>query len=181
MTDTLVEQLREIERIPKYIKVDKTEEYIRLLNEWRAKYRLVDDAIEGKIKIPEEFDKRVYQKVGGLRTLGPSYFGNEDKENIKELADIIGNLPSDNIVNLVVNPPVSGAIATGLYIGGRVYDKKMGRRGFLSSLLMTGALAMAISTTIGPVVKSEALDIARKNANYVQEIIERYRWLLVSK
>ena len=189
MSNTLVDRLKEIERIPDYIKVDKAALSIELLEEQRKKNKLVDLSIRGDIKIPEYFDERVYREFGGVRTIIPTYMAKGEKEELGELKEIIGNLPFDNIVNLMINPISSGAVAVGLCAADRTIDDRllfydMDRRGFfklVKSLMLTGSISFGTIGVIGSPIRSDALGDLRKNAIYFQEKIDWYRNLLSSK
>ena len=187
MSETLVEQLRKIRlsqvhqvgETPQYFVVDKSKEIIQLLEEWRGKYNLIDEAISGNRTIPEEFDRLIDQKFSGWRLLVPTYVYETDKKSTEELMQIIGGDFDDNVGNLIINPVSGGLLAYLSYRTSKVYDKNFptNRRRFITDLglmLLTMSMAFSIAGAAVPIHRQEVLSTLRRNAVEVQNTIDWY-------
>ena len=85
MTNTLVEAIKAIERLPEIVKIDRRNEYIKLLNEARRKYTLVDKAIRGEVSIHDTVEK-LSKKYIGWRLLLPRFKDAKYDKKLDELA-----------------------------------------------------------------------------------------------
>ena len=113
----LIHELREIERIPNKVNVDKLAEYRRVLEDWRGN-DLVDRVIEGETNLVEEYDRRMGVVVDNGRLFYPNRISDGKKADIEELKPIVGCPLNLNLSNLIYNPVSFGLI--GGVIGGAV-------------------------------------------------------------
>ena len=201
MSETLVEQLRRIERtVSRRTEIglphaNEAEESVRVLAQWRAKNGLVDKALNGETTIPYEFGKMYNIPLGQYKLLGlpipkeafdlrlyiPNPISYRDRAT-KELIEIIGH--GDGI-EIVDNPVSFGTAAVAFYGFSRLYDKNISRRKFLFDIPGTGILtlcwAFAASAIAAPPAKSGRLRAENENAVYAQAKIEQYRGLMPPK
>ena len=176
---SLVDRLREIERIPSTIEVDKIEEYRKVIEEFRKSNPLVKRVIKSETTFSAEAERAI-QVLGGNSYL-PHYVSHSDTANFQELRDVIGYpYTISNNINLFGNPVV-GSIGFGglIYLASRASKpskEKISRRDFLLGQVVIPSLGVAIGAvggSFGSLIRNKAKDFAREDAAYADSIVQQ--------
>ena len=198
MATTLVQKLKEIDKIPDFVKVDKTKESRTLLDEYRRRHPLVDKAARGEISFSDIVDK-LYEKHKGVKIFLPRFKDNEydkklDELNLNELVNADSfrtdtqqrfskEIPYyygqflgwfyDKMANPIVLPVLMGGI-TALTLGGQGrFESNIAN---YSAQFGGGALFGLIFGLIATLMKYEETSTPIKQATYLSaKIQEAYR------
>jgi len=100
MKETLVDQIRTIERIPSYITIDKDKAIRELLEKRRKDNSLVEKAIRRETSITKEYKNLTKYTPGILPKLIPQ----ADRTRCSELEDVVGGLGLNDTANIYMNP-----------------------------------------------------------------------------
>ena len=180
MDNTLLSDLKAVESIPRYLRIDKAFAYKDVIEKWCSLSPMVKDAADGKLSIYQEFEG-LYNRIGGIRSAYPHHVAESDLEKTEEFKKILGRIAED--FELYLLNPVSGLAAGGILAGsisalydiGKTNDKKITRRQFLRKSFETAALGASVMGCAGLVAscsRESHMQAARINARYVQDKIE---------
>lgn len=81
---SLVERLKQIDKIPETVTVDKVEEQRKILEEARAEHPLVEEAINGRFSFGHTLEE-LAERYKGLKKFLPNFYDSAHNQRIEEL------------------------------------------------------------------------------------------------
>ncbi|MBI4440261.1 hypothetical protein HY638_04790 [Candidatus Woesearchaeota archaeon] len=188
MESTLIGQLKVIEDVPDYIRVDKIVEIRELFDEWRERNKTVDRVVKGETSFSEQVEEAAkrFQGVKNYLPIPDDSYGDAD-----ELSDVLGYVPRKSTINSLCTPIPTAAIgATGFgsflsslgfinlfieYGGKRVSRRELFKQ--VKYMSLTGVLGGAGLGSMAGFGLSQAnlvfLDRARENALYLDSKVQQ--------
>ena len=179
----LVRELREIERIPDEVDVDKPVDHRRIFEEWREN-DLVDRTIKGEIDLVVEYDRRMDIVVENGRLFYPTIISDQEKVDIEELIPIVGVPPTLELNRSIHNPVFYGLIGwTGSAIvlygtqeGIGLLTKRVNRKEFLKISTLCGLIIGCSGSFVGlcdSLLNKGVISEGRENAEFIEDVVRK--------